>query len=307
MIKSVIFFCLLLIVVIVFSFFVHPQPLSGIQWHMMKISGIIVLSAALVCFIIAELTKNYSQIDKIWSIIPVVYLWLFAAMGGWDGRVTLMALCATVWGARLTYNFYRKGAYKLKFWTGEEDYRWEHVRQTPVFKKYPMVWRLFSFFFIAVYQSFLLWSITLPAVMAYTGTPQGLSMTDYLLAFTVIALVIIEATADQQQHVYQTEKHRLKKAGEKADGIYAAGFIQSGLWSYARHPNYLCEQLIWVMLYLFSVVATGIYINWSAIGCLLLILLFQGSADLTEKISLSKYPAYADYIKRVPKFIPGSK
>jgi steroid 5-alpha reductase family enzyme len=68
--------------------------------------------------------------------------------------------------------------------------------------------------------------------------------------------------------------------------------------------TYACEQLIWGVLYLFSISATCVYINWSGTGCLLLLILFQGSADFSEGISLSKYPAYADYVKRLPKFIP---
>jgi steroid 5-alpha reductase family enzyme len=39
-------------------------------------------------------------------------------------------------------------------------------------------------------------------------------------------------------------------------------------------------------------------------GIILLLLLFQGSADFSEKISAEKYPAYKDYLKRVPRFLP---
>jgi len=34
------------------------------------------------------------------------------------------------------------------------------------------------------------------------------------------------------------------------------------------------------------------------------VLLFQGSTDLTEKITAARYPAYAGYQKRVPRFLP---
>ena len=55
--------------------------------------------------------------------------------------------------------------------------------------------------------------------------------------------------------------------------------------------------------FLFSVAATG-RPNWSVAGCLLLILLFQGSANLSERIQAQKYPGYPDYQKRTPRFIP---
>jgi steroid 5-alpha reductase family enzyme len=71
-----------------------------------------------------------------------------------------------------------------------------------------------------------------------------------------------------------------------------------------RHPNYFSEQSIWLVFYLFSVAASGRWLNWSVMGIILLLLLFQGSADFSEKISAEKYPAYKDYLKRVPRFLP---
>jgi len=35
-----------------------------------------------------------------------------------------------------------------------------------------------------------------------------------------------------------------------------------------------------------------------------LTLLFQGSTDLTEKLSVRKYPGYKRYQKRVPRLLP---
>jgi steroid 5-alpha reductase family enzyme len=51
------------------------------------------------------------------------------------------------------------------------------------------------------------------------------------------------------------------------------------------------------------VAATG-RLNWSIAGCLLLILLFRGSSNLSESLQSQKYPAYTDYQQRVPRFIP---
>jgi steroid 5-alpha reductase family enzyme len=76
------------------------------------------------------------------------------------------------------------------------------------------------------------------------------------------------------------------------------------VWSLSRHPNYFAEQAMWITIYLFSVAATGRYINWSFIGSLLLTLLFRGSADLSEGISANKYSAYKEYMKNTPMFIP---
>lgn len=80
--------------------------------------------------------------------------------------------------------------------------------------------------------------------------------------------------------------------------------MSQGLFSSVRHPNFASEQAIWLSFYFFSVAASGDWLNWTAIGVLLLILLFQGSSVLTENISCNKYPQYAAYQKTVPRFIP---
>ena len=55
--------------------------------------------------------------------------------------------------------------------------------------------------------------------------------------------------------------------------------------------------------YFFSVSATGEFLYWSVIGCLLLVLLFYFSAKFSERISSKKYPEYKDYQKNTPIFI----
>ncbi|MFM1894830.1 MAG: DUF1295 domain-containing protein [Crocinitomicaceae bacterium] len=252
------------------------------------------------CFIVGELTKNNSQVDKLWSIVPIYYVWHMTLAGGASDRMVLMAVLATLWGIRLTYNFARRGAYTWKFWEGEEDYRWEVLRNRPGFNK-PIVWMIFNLFFICAYQNVLIFLFTTPILTAMGDTP--LIWADYLLAALFVGAVVLEYVADQQQWEFQTEKYRRIANGEPL-GEYEHGFIRTGLWGIVRHPNYAMEQLVWVLFYLFSVVATGQWLNWSIAGCLLLIILFKGSSDFSEDISAQKYPDYKDYQKKVPRFIP---
>ncbi|HVT34514.1 MAG TPA: DUF1295 domain-containing protein [Nevskiaceae bacterium] len=275
-------------------------PMSAFQWNMIGTVTLLMLCFALACFVTGEITGNVSQVDKLWSITPVIYAWVMAAKSGMDGRMLLMALVATVWGARLTYNFSRHGGYSWKFWTGHEDYRWAEVRKMPEFSS-PMAWKVFHFGFICLYQNALLLLITLPMVKCASGA-STLSGLDFLLALIFLALVALETWADQEQWNFQAEKKRRLAAGEPLTGRYESGFIHDGLWAYSRHPNYLAEQSIWVVFYLFSVSAVGF--NWTVAGCLLLILLFQGSSNMSEGLQAKKYPRYADYQSRVPRFIP---
>jgi steroid 5-alpha reductase family enzyme len=293
MIKTGLLLILTLIVVPILAF-KFDAPLTPEQWATLKEVGALMLFVALLCFAVGELTGNVSQVDKLWSIVPVVYAWFITGSAGWDPRMVLMSSLATLWGIRLTYNFSRHGAYQWKFWTGHEDYRWAHVRKNPGLDTF-WGWKLFHLFFICLYQNALLLMLVLPLVVVQNA-PSPLGVADWALAAVFVGLVAFETVADQQQWNFQQAK---KAAG----GQLGSGFVQDGLWSRSRHPNYFAEQSLWVTFFLFSVAATGAP-NWSMAGCLLLILLFQGSANLSETIQAQKYPGYPEYQKRTPRFIP---
>jgi len=108
------------------------------------------------CFIVGELSRNNSQVDKLWSIVPIYYVWHMTLLAPeLSERMVLMAVLVTVWGARLTFNFARRGAYTWRFWAGEEDYRWEELRKRPGFDN-KLIWGLFNLFFISAYQNVLI-------------------------------------------------------------------------------------------------------------------------------------------------------
>jgi steroid 5-alpha reductase family enzyme len=281
----------------------QDAPLDPLQWALLRGGLVLALSFALLAFVTSELTGNYSQVDRLWSIVPAVFAWYFALAAGADARLVLMAVLVTAWAVRLTFNFWRRGGFSWPPWRGIEDYRWAHVRALPAFRNRHL-WRLFNFGFISVYQIVLLLLITTPSVAAAGPVRAPLHALDIFLALLFLVLLALETLADQQQYEFQTEKHRRRAAGEPLDGDYARGFRTTGLFALARRPNFAAEQAIWIAYYGFSVAATGRWLNWSAIGALLLVLLFQGSTDLTERLTAAKYPAYADYQRRVPRFLP---
>jgi steroid 5-alpha reductase family enzyme len=265
----------------------------------------LMLGAALLCWVASVLTHNYSHTDRVWSITPFVFAWHFAVRGfledgAWDARLVLMAALATLWGLRLSFNFWRKGGYSLS----EEDYRWAVLRQ----HLHWTVYQLFNIVFIAGYQNLLLFLIVLPSYAVYLhrreAPPLDLAGLDGLAAALFLLLLALETAADQQQWVFYKAKYALIAAKQPLTGDYLAGFNRSGLFKYSRHPNFFAEQSIWWAFYLFSVVPTGAPLNLSVVGAALLSLLFQGSTVFTEYITAKKYPAYRDYQARVSALVP---
>ena len=231
-------------------------------------------------------TKEYSWVERIRSIIPVAYMWVFAYGANFeDSRLNVMAVLVTLWGARLTYNFARKGGYA----PGGEDYRWAILRK----KMSPVIYQIFNIFFIVIFQNALLLAITLPANLALENR-TAFGVLDAVFSALFLGLLIFEFIADQQQWNF----HQLKKAGQ------ATGFLDKGLWANSRHPNFFAEQGQWWVLGFWGFAVTNNAQHVYLLGAVVLTALFLGSARFTEQISLSKYPDYKDYQTRVSMLIP---
>lgn len=252
---------------------------------------LVLIVAGVVCafvWITSLITKEHSWVDRLWSIVPVVYVWIFAAFAGLaDARLTIMAILVTLWGARLTFNFARKGGY-----SGTEDYRW------PILRSRMKGWQfeIFNLLFIVLYQNLILVLIALPALTAYEHQ-GGFGVLDVVVALLFLGLLIGETVADQQQWVFQNAK----KAGG-AD--FRPRFLTTGLWRFSRHPNFFFEQAQWWALFLFGAIAAGSLLQWTVLGAVLLTFLFIGSTRFTEEITLSKYPEYADYQATTSPIVP---
>jgi steroid 5-alpha reductase family enzyme len=297
MFRSIGLLAVALLVTLIFSSGFDP-----FQWQLFTEGLRILLVFVLLSFVVSELTQNYSQVDKLWHVMPGFYAWYFAARVGFDARLVIMAVLVTVWGLRLAFNFGRRGGFGWPVWTGHEDYRWAILRAQPVLQS-RVAWGLFNFFFISLYQHFVLFLIALPCLYATRGAGSW-NLLDVLAMLFVVVCIVVETLADQQQFEFHSEKQRLLQQGLPLEGDFSRGFCSSGLFAVARHPNFAAEQLLWFGLYLFSVAATGDWLNSSLLGALMLALLFQGSTDFTEKQSLRKYPSYLEYQARVPRFLP---
>ena len=112
-------------------FWQHENPL---------VPCLLVLTIAVLgCWAWSLATNNCSHVDRLWSILPILYTSIFARQELWavirllfgypvarppELRLLIQFGLVYVWGIRLTYNFARKGGYDTKF----EDYRWAVVR-----------------------------------------------------------------------------------------------------------------------------------------------------------------------------------
>lgn len=46
------------------------------EWVILRLLLKISLAVAALCFIVSEITGNYPQVDKLWSLLPILYVWI---------------------------------------------------------------------------------------------------------------------------------------------------------------------------------------------------------------------------------------
>ncbi len=291
--KTIVTFFVIIIVCFAMGLMLFPVAEQG----PLKTVAVITAFNVIVSFVFALITGDYSWTDRLWSTVPVGLAWIYAYAGSFSPLVTLSAILVTVWGLRLTLNFARRGGY-----TGGEDYRW------PILKEIldnSVLWQLFNFGFIALYQQFLFICFTIP-LYSLSLTSAPITFGTIIAALLMVGFLVLETIADQQQYEFQQSKYNVLPRRDEFSRDYERGFRTTGLFAYSRHPNYLGELGVWWSFYIMSALSRGSFFHWTIGGPLLLTLLFIGSTTFTEWITKNKYSEYRDYQKKVwpifPKF-----
>ena len=245
------------------------------------------------CWMASTAIRDYSWVDRLWSVLPAVYCLIVAVdVGIASARITVMAALACLWGARLSFNLARRDGYR----PGNQDHRWIYIRE----QYHPVAFEVFSVVVVSAGQLAIIWLFTSPIHQAWLHAEVPLGWLDYVAIVAFLVLLVLETIADGQMWRFQQNKARLVAAGAGVE----RPFLTEGLFRYCRHPNCACEQGMWVVFYLFAISASGRLWHWTGLGCVILVLLFRGSTSFTEKISGQKYPAYSRYQAAVPRFIP---
>jgi steroid 5-alpha reductase family enzyme len=146
----------------------------------------------------------------------------------------LLAMCA-VWALRLGL---------FLFWRIHKDgsdKRFNHIK--PSFMRFLMAWSLQG-----------LWVfLTLSAVLIVVSAPGDHAISAFTVAGGLLWLAgfAVEAVADFQKRAF------------KADPANKGRFIQSGLWSWSRHPNYVGEIALWLGIFICAIPQL---VDWQWVG-----------------------------------------
>lgn len=244
------------------------------------------LIATAVIFGFSLAYRNSSFYDAYWSVIPpLLALWWYAthAGAGVDApRALLVIGLVWLWAIRLTANW-------ATYWGGldHEDWRYPLVRQRA---GRAAVWA--DLFGIHLFPTVQVFAGCLPiyAVMSRGQAPFG--ALDMLASAVTLGAILIETLADLQLHAFIARRE-------------AGRIIDSGLWSWSRHPNYFGELGFWWGLMLFGLAAAPGQWAWIIPGALAMTAMFVFvSIPFMDRRSLERRPAYAATMRRVSALVP---
>ncbi|HKD20699.1 MAG TPA: DUF1295 domain-containing protein [Rhizomicrobium sp.] len=223
------------------------------------------------------------------SIIDIAWAPAFAIVGSAcaflapsrDPRGLIVLGLVWVWALRL-------GSHTLRRWLrhGHEDYRYATIRKARG-PNFPVT----SLFLIFWLQALLLWIISWPLQAVYSFS-RPLNWLDAVGITLAVAGITIEGFADAQLTRFRADP---KSAGQVLD---------TGLWSWSRHPNYFGDFTLWWGFFLIAMAAGGPW--WTVLGPIVMsaLLIHYSGAGLMEDTIKDRRPGYADYVQRTSLFIP---
>ena len=241
--------------------------------------------ATIVIFGFSRAYGNSSFYDAYWSVIPpfLALFWLAAGPGPAVPLRELLVLGLILYLAtRLTLNW----AY---FWEGMHHEDWRYVMLRGNAPRWAL---LTDFFGIHLFPTLQVFAGMLPVYAVYCLGDRPFGWLDIAACVVTGGAVTLQMVADFQLHGFI----KTRREGEH---------LETGLWAWSRHPNYLGELGFWFGLFLFGLAAYPGGWYWLCIGSVLMTLMFvYASIPMMEKRSLERRPAYQQVIDTVPMLVP---
>ena len=243
------------------------------------------IAATIVIFGFSVWFKNSSFYDAYWSVAPILITltFLLATDGGNLNRELMVLFLVSLWGIRLTWNW----GYG---WSGLEHEDWRYVRlqeQTGIF-----YW-LVSFLGIHMFPTVIVFVACIPLLPVYSdNTP--LNLWDALAFVVTFSAIVLEAQADRELHQFRATRSSSQE------------ILETGVWSWCRHPNYLGELGFWCGLFLFGVAAlNGQPTDLMKSGPISMTLLFVIiSIPMIDRKLVESKPGYDELKKRSFALVP---
>ena len=209
-------------------------------------------------------------------------LWAGAQSEPPSSRELIVSLLVVIWSLRLSIFLY------LRIHRTGKDGRFDKFKTSAIRFLVPWtiqgLWVFLTMIVVIVINS-------QSGSASELGIWDGIGLSIWILGFG------IETIADNQKTVFNKEPNNQGK------------WIDSGLWYYSRHPNYLGEILLWTGIAFFGISCfTGLErVAWISPIFIYLLLTKISGTPILDKRALEKWgddPEYQKYRANTPALIP---
>ncbi len=235
-------------------------------------------------FVVSLIKKRNDVADVAWGLGFVLLTWTsFYISGDFGIRTILVGVLVSVWGLRLAWHIHRRNRNKT------EDYRYLAWRN-----EWGKWFYIRSYAQVYLLQGLLLYLIVSPVLVINNGTNAIFGILDVLGLLVWLFGFYFESVGDAQLAKFISDPTNKGK------------LLQTGLWSYTRHPNYFGEVTQWWGIWLIAIsVPYGIFSIVGPLTITILILKVSGIPMLEKKMELN--PDFAEYKRKTNMFIPSFK
>jgi steroid 5-alpha reductase family enzyme len=197
-------------------------------------------------------------------------------------RELIVSLLVVIWSLRLSGFLY------LRIHRTGKDGRFDQLKTSPI--RFLVPWTLQGLW---VFLTMIVVIVinTQADLGPQLGIWDGVGLLIWILGFG------IEAVADYQKTIFNTESSNQGK------------WIESGLWSYSRHPNYLGEIILWTGIAFFGISCfTGLErVAWISPIFIYILLTKISGIPILDKRALEKWGddiEYQKYRDNTPALFP---
>jgi steroid 5-alpha reductase family enzyme len=193
----------------------------------------------------------------------------------------LLLVMVVIWATRLG------GFLFLRIRKLKRDKRFDEMRNS--------IWKFGRFWLL---QGVSVFVILLASLFVWRRDVAVVSWLSWVGVVVFLCGLLLESTADYQKRKFSSKVENKDK------------WIDSGLWSVSRHPNYLGEMMVWIGVYIYtfsSLVGSEKVISLLSPLYIVSLLLFVSGIPLLEKAAEKKWgenEEYKKYKKRTSVLLP---
>jgi steroid 5-alpha reductase family enzyme len=250
--------------------------------HPLILSYSTILVCVCLLYVLSRFIKNNAIVDIFWGpgfgLVALVAFFYYMPLS--SAHLIFLAMILA-WAIRLGTHIYIKNKGK------GEDFRYAKWRQ-----EWGAQEPIRALLYVYLLQGSIMFAMSMFIVYIFSGKKDipDFNLIHLLGAGIFIVGFLTEAIADKQKSDFK----KLHPTGK---------IMQSGIWKYSRHPNYVGEVILWFGLFIYSIPFGYGYLGLLSFAIIFYLIRFVSGVPMLEKAKENN-AEYRAYAQKTPIFFP---